>query len=47
MLQQLYTLFDPIHGAQKLEQQNLTPKEIDEFETIVYNLKKNRLSIYQ
>ena len=47
MLQQLYTLFDTIHGAQKLEQQNLTPKEIDEFETIVYNLKKNRLSIYQ
>lgn len=47
MLQQFYTLFDPIHGAQKLEQQNLTPKEIDEFETIVYNLKKNRLSMYQ
>ena len=32
MLQQLYTLFDPIHGAQKLEQQNLTPEEVDEFE---------------
>ena len=32
MLQQLYTLFDPIHGAQKLAQQNLTPEEIDVFE---------------
>ncbi|XP_030956203.1 uncharacterized protein LOC115978324 isoform X1 [Quercus lobata] len=31
-MMQLYTLFDPIHGAQKLEQQNLTPEEVDEFE---------------
>ncbi|KAK9669822.1 hypothetical protein RND81_13G156900 [Saponaria officinalis] len=28
-LMQLYSLFDPIHGAQKLEQQNLSPEEID------------------
>ncbi|GMY12965.1 DUF3754 domain-containing protein, partial [Fagus crenata] len=31
-MMQLYTLFDPIHGAQKLEQQNLTPEEINVFE---------------
>ncbi|GKV40699.1 hypothetical protein SLEP1_g48310 [Rubroshorea leprosula] len=29
---QLYSLFDPIHGAQKLEQQNLSPEEIDTLE---------------
>lgn len=28
-LMQLYSLFDPVHGAQKLEQQNLSPEEID------------------
>lgn len=28
-LMQLYALFDPIYGAQKLEQQNLSPEEID------------------
>ncbi|KAK8637538.1 hypothetical protein V6N13_064955 [Hibiscus sabdariffa] len=28
-LMQLYSLFDPVHGAQKLQQQNLTPNEID------------------
>ncbi|XP_010551949.1 PREDICTED: uncharacterized protein LOC104822425 [Tarenaya hassleriana] len=28
-LMQLYSLFDPVHGAQKLQQQNLTPGEID------------------
>ncbi|KAJ7976305.1 Aminopeptidase [Quillaja saponaria] len=28
-LMQLYSLFDPVHGAQKLEQQNLSPAEID------------------
>ncbi|XP_031489470.1 uncharacterized protein LOC116257020 [Nymphaea colorata] len=31
-LMQLYSLFDPVHGAQKLEQQHLSPKEIDELE---------------
>jgi hypothetical protein len=31
-LQQLYSLFDPVHGAQKLEQQNLSPEEIDVLE---------------
>ncbi|KAH9627172.1 hypothetical protein KSS87_018412 [Heliosperma pusillum] len=28
-LMQLYSLFDPVHGAQKLEQQKLSPEEID------------------
>ncbi|KAF5198841.1 Aminopeptidase [Thalictrum thalictroides] len=28
-LMQLYSLFDPIHGAKKLEQQNLTSEEVD------------------
>ncbi|XP_057489339.1 uncharacterized protein LOC130775209 isoform X2 [Actinidia eriantha] len=31
-LMYLYSLFDPIHGAEKLEQQNLTPEEIDVLE---------------
>ncbi|KAF7819338.1 uncharacterized protein G2W53_024793 [Senna tora] len=31
-LMQLYSLFDPVHGAQKLEQQNLAPGEIDVLE---------------
>ncbi|XP_074294362.1 uncharacterized protein LOC141622209 [Silene latifolia] len=31
-LMQLYSLFDPIHGARKLEQQNLSPEEIDVLE---------------
>ncbi|KAM7251152.1 hypothetical protein ACFE04_023035 [Oxalis oulophora] len=31
-LMQLYSLFDPVHGAQKLEQQNLSPDEIDVLE---------------
>ncbi|KAL5581475.1 hypothetical protein UlMin_013917 [Ulmus minor] len=31
-LMQLYALFDPIHGARKLEQQNLSPEDIDAFE---------------
>ncbi|KAL2320391.1 hypothetical protein Fmac_029360 [Flemingia macrophylla] len=31
-LMQLYSLFDPVHGAQKLEQQKLTPEEIDVLE---------------
>ncbi|KAK6912908.1 Protein of unknown function DUF3754 [Dillenia turbinata] len=31
-LMQLYSLFDPVHGAQKLEQQNLSSKEIDVLE---------------
>lgn len=28
----LYSLFDPVHGARKLEQQNLSPEEIDVLE---------------
>lgn len=32
VLQQLYSLFDPVHGAKKLEQQNLPPEEIDVLE---------------
>ncbi|PON50487.1 hypothetical protein TorRG33x02_314130 [Trema orientale] len=31
-LMQLYSLFDPVHGAQKLEQQNLSSQEIDVLE---------------
>jgi hypothetical protein len=31
-LQQLYSLFDPVSGAKKLEQQNLSPTEIDVLE---------------
>lgn len=31
-LQQLYSLFDPVHGAQKLEQQHLSSEEIDVLE---------------
>ncbi|KAI5651037.1 hypothetical protein M9H77_37042 [Catharanthus roseus] len=31
-LMQLYSLFDPVHGAQKLAQQNLSPDEIDVLE---------------
>ncbi|GFY85149.1 aminopeptidase [Actinidia rufa] len=31
-LMQLYSLFDPVHGAQKLEQQNLSTEEIDVLE---------------
>lgn len=30
--QQLYSLFDPVHGAHKLDQQNLSPEEIDVLE---------------
>lgn len=31
-MQQLYSLFDPVHGSQKLEQQNLTDEEINVLE---------------
>ncbi|XP_021895653.1 uncharacterized protein LOC110812981 isoform X2 [Carica papaya] len=31
-LMQLYALFEPVHGAHKLEQQNLTPEDIDVLE---------------
>uniref|UniRef100_A0A7N0UQB3 Aminopeptidase n=1 Tax=Kalanchoe fedtschenkoi TaxID=63787 RepID=A0A7N0UQB3_KALFE len=31
-LMQLYSLFDPIHGAKKLEQQHLSTQEIDDLE---------------
>ncbi|KAI8541244.1 hypothetical protein RHMOL_Rhmol08G0046600 [Rhododendron molle] len=31
-LMHMYSLFDPIHGAEKLEQQNYTPEEIDVLE---------------
>ncbi|XP_061343008.1 uncharacterized protein LOC133289154 [Gastrolobium bilobum] len=31
-MMQLYSLFDPVSGAQKMEQQKLTPKEIDGLE---------------
>ncbi|RDX69421.1 hypothetical protein CR513_51468, partial [Mucuna pruriens] len=42
-LMQLYSLFDPVHGAQKLEQQKLSPEEIDVLEqnflTYLFQLK--------
>ncbi|KAJ0052140.1 hypothetical protein Pint_02506 [Pistacia integerrima] len=31
-LMQLFSLFEPVHGASKLEQQNLTPEKIDALE---------------
>lgn len=31
-MQQLYTLFDPVYGDKRLEQQNLSPDEIDTLE---------------
>ncbi|GKV44375.1 hypothetical protein SLEP1_g51567 [Rubroshorea leprosula] len=31
-LMQLYSLFDPVHGAQKLQQQNLSLAEVDSLE---------------
>ncbi|KAM7280119.1 hypothetical protein ACFE04_007253 [Oxalis oulophora] len=31
-LMQLYSLFDPVHGAKKLDQQNLSPLEVDVLE---------------
>ncbi|KAG4181717.1 hypothetical protein ERO13_A09G000400v2 [Gossypium hirsutum] len=31
-LMQLYSLFDPVHGAQKLQQQNLSSEEVDVLE---------------
>ncbi|EOA30424.1 hypothetical protein CARUB_v10013550mg [Capsella rubella] len=31
-LMQLYSLFDPVHGAQKIQQQNLTSQELDVLE---------------
>lgn len=32
LLQELFALFDPVHGAKKLEQQNFLPEEIDTLE---------------
>ncbi|RZS27473.1 hypothetical protein BHM03_00060950 [Ensete ventricosum] len=31
-LMQLYSLFDPVHSVKRLEQQNLSPEEIDVLE---------------
>ncbi|XP_077212321.1 uncharacterized protein LOC143847393 [Tasmannia lanceolata] len=31
-LMQLYSLFDPVHGGQKLKQQNISPEEVDVLE---------------
>nr|XP_010942348.1 uncharacterized protein LOC105060376 [Elaeis guineensis] len=36
-LMQLYSLFDPVHGGQKLEQQQLPPKQIDVLELSFLN----------
>jgi len=32
LLQELFALFDPVHGAKKLQQQNFSPEEIDMLE---------------
>lgn len=32
MVQQLYALFDPVNGVKSLEQQSLTPDEIETLE---------------
>jgi hypothetical protein len=31
-MQQLYSLFDPVSGKERLQQQNLTPEEIETLE---------------
>ena len=38
LLQQLYSLFDPVTGGKRLEQQSLTPEEIEtlEFNVMTY-----------
>ncbi|KAM6549483.1 hypothetical protein CsatB_021159 [Cannabis sativa] len=36
-LMQLYALFDPVYGARKLEQHNLTPEQVDSFELSFLN----------
>ncbi|XP_061962361.1 uncharacterized protein LOC133682841 isoform X2 [Populus nigra] len=49
-LMQLYSLFDPVSGAKKLEQQNLSPTEIDVLEqnflTYLFELDKKLLKTY-
>lgn len=32
LLQELFALFDPVHGAKKLQQQNFSSEEIDMLE---------------
>ncbi|MCO5568996.1 hypothetical protein L7F22_022701 [Adiantum nelumboides] len=40
-IMQLYSLFDPVHGAKKLEQQSLSPARVDSLEQqFVYHLVK-------
>ncbi|KAJ6880222.1 hypothetical protein NC652_033538 [Populus alba x Populus x berolinensis] len=49
-LMQLYSLFDPVSGAKKLEQQKLSPTEIDVLEqnflTYLFQLDKKLLKTY-
>ncbi|PQP91966.1 uncharacterized protein Pyn_17903 [Prunus yedoensis var. nudiflora] len=40
-LMQLYSLFDPVHGSQKLEQQKLSPEEIDVMEKSNFKVATN------
>lgn len=50
LMQQLYSLFDPVNGEKRLEQQNLTPDEIDTLEfnfiTYLFQVGCSRLHIY-
>lgn len=43
-LMQLYSLFDPCHGAEKLQQQKLTPDEVDNLEQ---NFLKNLFKVME
>jgi hypothetical protein len=45
-LQELFALFDPVHGAKKLQQQNFSPEEIDSLEQnfLTYFFQVNNLS---
>jgi hypothetical protein len=44
-LQELFALFDPVHGAKKLQQQNFSPEEIDSLEQnfLTYFFQVNNL----
>ncbi|KAF3946878.1 hypothetical protein CMV_026904, partial [Castanea mollissima] len=46
-LMQLYSLFDPVHGAQKLEQQKLSPAEIDSLEQNFLSYLLQKLYIHK
>lgn len=47
-MQQLYSLFDPVSGEKRLEQQNLTPEEIEtlEFNFMTYLFQVDPLNMH-